>query len=277
MNKVSFLKLITNSETINVQEEIPGLIFLDAKQEYPIANSNSIEIKGIDGELPGSITYSSFNLIIRLGFDGFDSIDSYLAEDALRKLFFRREYYYIITSDSPNKKYAVENPQIAPSVKDSSTIEFELTFKVYKGYSESLYLTDQFSLGDGKWQFENGLVPDSDIKYKHTRTLFEIFNGSSDTIDPRHSHKLKIRIRLATETGFKIINKKTGDVFEYIGELKANQSFLIDGGYPYKDQKRCGRQTNHGIIRLAPGYNTFEVWGKISKFEIEFVFPFIYR
>lgn len=277
MNKVSFLKLITNSETINVQEEIPGLIFLDAKQEYPIANSNSIEIKGIDGELPGSITYSSFNLIIRLGFDGFDSIDSYLAEDALRKLFFRREYYYIITSDSPNKKYAVENPQIAPSVKDSSTIEFELTFKVYKGYSESLYLTDQFSLGDGKWQFENGLVPDSDIKYKHTRTLFEIFNGSSDTIDPRHSHKLKIRIRLATETGFKIINKETGDVFEYTGKLKANQSFVIDGVYAYKDEKRCGRQTNHGILRLAPGYNTFEVWGKISNFEIEFVFPFIYR
>ena len=76
---------------------------------------------------------------------------------------------------------------------------------------------------------------------------------------------------------FKIINKKTGDVFEYKGSLKANQSFVIDGGYAYKDEKRCGRQTNHGILKLAPGYNTFEVWGKISNFEIEFVFPFIYR
>lgn len=277
MTESRWLKIVTDKETIDLEEQLPGLIFLDTKQEYPVLYDSKVVINGLDGELPGAISFAPFNLILRFGVDGHDTEDVYLAEQKLRNLFFKRNYYFVITSDLPNKKFAVSNPTITPTVKDSSSIELEVTFQVYKGYSESLYLTDQFSLGDGKWQFENGLVPDSDIKYKHTRTLFEIFNGSSDTIDPRHSHDLKIRIRLATETGFKIVNKETGDVFEYTGKLKANQSFLIDGGYVYKDEKRCGRQTNHGILRLAPGYNTFEVWGKISNFEIEFVFPFIYR
>lgn len=272
-----WIKLITKEETINITNTLGNCIFLDAKTEFPNSENENINVKGADGVLPSTTTFAPFNLVVRIGFDGQDEIDVNLFELKLRSLFYRRYPFHVVTSDNPGIKYPVLNPEIQEDVLDFSSTVYELTFSVYEGYSESLYLTDQFSLGDGKWQFENGLVPDSDIKYKHTRTLFEIFNGSSDIIDPRHNHKLKIRIRLATETGFKIINKETGDVFEYTGELKANQSFVIDGGYAYKDEKRCGRQTNHGILRLAPGYNTFEVWGKISNFEIEFIFPFIYR
>lgn len=272
-----WIKLITKEETINITNTLSNCIFLDAKTEFPNSENENINVKGADGVLPSTTTFAPFNLVVRIGFDGQDEIDVNLFELKLRSLFYRRYPFHVVTSDNPGIKYPVLNPEIQEDVLDFSSTVYELTFSVYEGYSESLYLTDQFSLGDGKWQFENGLVPDSDIKYKHTRTLFEIFNGSSDTIDPRHSHELKIRVRLATDTGFKIVNKATGDIFEYKGSLKANQSFVIDGGYAYKDEKRCGRQTNHGIITLAPGYNTFEVWGKISNFEIEFIFPFIYR
>lgn len=274
MEKV--IKIITDNETINLTD-LAGLTFLDYVDGDVQIKNNNLEINGVDGTLPSASSFSSYELELRCIFKGVDTKDYHLFKQKLRTIVYRRDPYYIWHSDAPGKKYAV-----IPISTDVENIydrngEITLKFNVFKGYSESLYLTDQFSLGDGKWQFENGLVPDNDIKYKHTRTLFKIFNGSSDTIDPRHSHKLKIRIRLATETGFKIINKETGDVFEYTDELKANQSFVIDGGYAYKDEKRCGRQTNHGILRLAPGYNTFEVWGKISNFEIEFVFPFIYR
>lgn len=270
------VKLITDDRTINLTD-FKNFIYLDFLEDDVQVQENNVEINGVDGVLPGAVTFAPFNLDLRFVFSGHDTEDYHLFKSKLRSIIYQRKPYYVWHSDMPGKKYAV-----IPSATEIEGIydrngEITLKFMVYKGYSESLYLTDQFSLGDGKWQFESGLVPDSDIKYKHTRTLFEIFNGSSDTIDPRHSHKLKIRIRLATETGFKIINKETGDIFEYKGSLKANQSFVIDGGYAYKDEKRCGRQTNHGILRLAPGYNTFEVWGKISNFEIEFVFPFIYR
>ena len=63
-------------------------------------------------------------------------------------------------------------------------VKFELTFSVYKGYSESLYATDNFSLSNGKWQFESGLVVDDSIKYNHTTSGFKIYNGSDDVINP---------------------------------------------------------------------------------------------
>lgn len=266
-----------NDEITTTLTDIKGLKFLDYEEEGVELQTNTQAINGVDGVLLGPSTFGPFNLVLNFSFKGVDNKDYKLVKQKLRGLLFRREPFYIWHSDAPGKKYAVYCEENAIEDLTSYFGTFTIKFTVYKGYSESLYLTDQFSLGDGKWQFENGLVPDNTIKYKHTRSLFDIFNGSNDTINPRHSHELKIRIRLATDTGFKLVNKETGDIFEYKGKLKANQSFLIDGGYPYKDQKRCGRQTNHGIIRLAPGYNTFEVWGKISNFEIEFVFPFIYR
>jgi len=251
--------------------------FLESEITEVNTKTKEQEISGVDGVLVGANTFDAFELTLKFYYNGVDNSDLILFTEKIKRIIHTRNPMYVVHSEMARRKYAFNSAKIEWEKITNSDVTFSIVFNCFKGYSESLYPTDQFSLGDGKWQFESGLVPDSNIKYKHTRTLFDIFNGSSDTIDPRHGHKLKIRVRLATETGFKIINKKTGDVFEYKGSLKANQSFVIDGGYAYKDEKRCGRQTNHGIITLAPGYNTFEVWGKISDFEIEFIFPFIYR
>ena len=271
-----WVKMITDEGTINLTD-IDGLMYLDFKEEDVETVTNNVSIQGIDGVIPGASSFDPYNLVLRFVYSGVDIQDYHLLKAKLRGTLYQRTPFYIVHSDMPGKKYAVITESTAIEDLYGRNGEFEITFTVYKGYSESLYDTDQFSLIDGKWQFESGLVPDNTISYKHNRSLFDIYNGSHDTIDPRHEHRLKIRVRLATDTGFKLVNKATGDVFEYKGSLKANQSFVLDGGYAYKDQARCGRQTNHGIIRLAPGYNTFEVWGKISKFEIEFIFPFIYR
>ncbi len=264
-----------NSTT--VLTDMKGLTFLDAREEGIEVKVNSIDVQGTDGVILGPASFGPFPLVLRFFYKGVDTQDYKLMKQKLRGMLYKRTPFYIVHSDMPGKKYAVYCEDNAITDVGHQNGEFEITFTVYKGYSESLYETDQFSLIDGKWQFESGLVPDNTIKYIHNRSLFDIFNGSQDTINPRYSHRLKIRIQLETDTGFKLVNKATGDVFEYKGTLKANQSFILDGGYAYKDEKRCGRQTNHGIITLAPGYNTFEVWGKISNFEIEFIFPFIYR
>lgn len=270
------VKIITNDKTINLTD-FDNFIYLDFVENDVQIKTNTTEINGMDGVLTGASNFAPFDLELNFVFSGVDIKDYHLFKSKLRSIIYQREPYYIWHSDMPGKKYAVLPS--ATEIEDmySRNGKITLKFSVFKGYSESLYLTDQFSLIDGKWQFEGGLVPDNTIKYIHNRSLFDIFNGSNDTINPRYSHKLIIRIQLATDTGFKIVNKATGDIFEYKGSLKANQSFVIDGGYAYKDKERCGRQTNHGIITLAPGYNTFEVWGKISNFEIEFIFPFIYR
>ena len=268
---------IFNDTFTTMLTNIKGLKFLDYEEEGVEVQTNTQSVNGVDGVLMGPSTFGPFNLVLNFSFKGVDNKDYKLVKQKLRGLLFQRDPFYIWHSDSPGKKYAVyceEN-----SIENLTPIfgTFSIKFVVYKGYSESLYPTDQFSLGDGKWQFESGLVPDRNIKYKHTRQKFSIYNGSSDTINPRMRHQLQIWIRLKTTTGFRLVNKTTGDVFEYKGKLDTNQSFLIDGAYPYIEKKRCGRLTNHGLITLAPGYNDFEIWGTVSNVEMQFIFPFIYR
>lgn len=271
------MRFFNDKESYYLDEVIPRIRFLDATEEDVETNVNSLEIKGTDGVMMGPSTFGPFKLILRFSYIGEDITDYKLVKTKLRNLLYQRNPYYVVHSDMPGKKYAVycENNAIEDLTSKFGT--FEMTFQVYKGYSESLYKTDQYSLMSDKWQFESGVMPDADIKYKHTRQKFSIYNGSSDTINPRMRHQLKIWIRLKTNTGFKLVNKTTGDVFEYKGKLETNQSFLIDGAYPYIEKERCGRLTNHGLITLVPGYNDFEIWGTVSDFEIQFIFPFIYR
>ncbi|RXY89704.1 phage tail protein [Salmonella sp. 3DZ2-4SM] len=277
-----WLKLITENGTVVVQEEIPGLLFLGARESPPVAISNNVKMQGVDGELPGIINYDPFNLTIYLGFDGYDIEDVDLAEQKIRGLFNTRTRYYVVHSQMPGKKYAVDPPDIGPpEFLDATALTFEITFTVYKGYAESLYDTDQFSLMSDNWQFESGLLPDNEITYTHKRSDFKIFNGSSDTINPRMRHKLKIYMQLNANNGFRLVNKTTGDIFQYKQAIDINTPLVIEGGYPYlivnDKYSRCGRSTNHGIITLAPGYNKFEIWGNADDVNIKFIFPFIYR
>lgn len=277
-----WLKLITDNGTVNVQEEVPGLLFLGARESPPVAITNNVKIQGVDGELPGVITYDPYELTINIGFDGYDIEDVQLAEQKLRGIFNTKGRYFIIHSQTPGKKYAVDPPSIGPpNFLDATSLSFEVSFNVYKGYSESLHETDEFSLSNGNFQFESGVLPDSNTSYRFNRAMFEVLNGSSDTIDPRHRHKLKIIIRMTTDEGFRLVNKTTGDIFEYKSDLDINRQMTLDGGYPYIQQNdvraRCGRLTNHGLITLAPGVNKFEVWGNFKNLDVQFIFPFIYR
>ena len=179
----------------------------------------------------------------------------------------------------PGIKYAVYCEENAITDIAHKYGEFEITFVVYKGYSESLYETNQYDKTSDKWQFGNGLLVNDDIKYKHNATSFRIFNGSSDTIAPfPHRHKLVIKINVNAPNGFKLINRTTGDVFGYKKAIKSNQQLIINGVYPTINSKRVGINTNHEWLSLAPGYNDIEITGSdITQSTVEFIFPFIYR
>lgn len=275
-----WVKIITEEGTFNINDNV-GFMYLDFEEEDVETTTNSQEIKGTDGIILGANTFAPFNLKLRFVYVGADIKDYHLFKSKLRGILYRRKPFYVVHSDMPGKKYAV--------VTDSTEIEnvydrngtIDVTFNVYKGYSESLYDTDQFSLGNGNWQFESGLLPDNTTAYRYNKQMFEILNGSSDTIDPRQRHKLKIIIRLNTNKGFRLVNKTTGDVFEFKSDLDINRQLTIDGAYPYMQvndvRGRCGRLTNHGLITLAPGINKFEIWGTVTDLDIQFIFPFIYR
>ncbi|HJG55326.1 MAG TPA: phage tail family protein [Staphylococcus arlettae] len=280
MAEEKWVKILENN-TNTILTDLEGFKFLEAEEEDVEVVTNTQETKGTDGEMVGPSNFGPFNLKLRFSYKAVDIKDYKLFKTKVRNLIYKRKPYYVIHSDQPGKKYAVicEGNAIEDLTNKFGT--FEITFTVYKGYSESLYDTDNFNLSDGLWQFESGVLPDSATSYEHTRQHFEILNGSSDTINPRLRHKLKIYMRLDAPNGFKLINTTTGDIFEYKEAIDSNDRLLIDGAYPWLlhdlQDKRCGRNTNHGVITLAPGVNKFEIWGNITNASTKFTFPFIYR
>ena len=259
--------------------DIKGLKFLDFEEEDVDARVNATEIQGMDGVLMSPFSFGPFNLKLRFFYRGTDSKDYRLMKQKLRGMLFKRTPYFINHSDMPGIKYAVYCEENAITDIAHKYGEFEITFVVYKGYSESLYETNQYDKTSDKWQFGNGLLVNDDIKYKHNATSFRIFNGSSDTIAPfPHRHKLVIKVNINAPNGFKLINRTTGDIFAYKKAIKSNQQLIINGVYPTINGKRVGINTNHEWLSLAPGYNDIEITGTdITQSTVEFIFPFIYR
>lgn len=264
------------SQTIT---DIPNLSFLDFEEEGVEAQTNSLEIKGTDGVLLGPTTFGPFNLILNFSFKGEDTRDLRLLKQKLRTLLFRREPYYIWHSDMPGKKYAVYCESNENEDLTNSFATFKVTFVVYKGYSESIDDTSQFSLDNGRWQFESGVLATSDVHYSHDHTAFRIYNGSSDTINPVMRHNFKLIIHATTPKGLKITNETTGDVFEYKESLNYANELVINGVHPFLDRKqRVGKYTNFEWITLAPGYNQIVITGEhLKKVQTEWIFNFIYR
>ena len=257
--------------------DMPYLKLLDYKEEDVDVRTNTLEVKGRDGVLVGPSTFGPFKLILRFYYKGHDLHDYNLMKQRMRGLLFRREPYYIVHSFMPGKKYAVQCESNAITDVNDKAGEFEVTFIVYKGFSESLRDTLDVDFLSDNWQFEGGLISDKEIKYKHNSKRFEIWNGSFDTIDPL-TYKLKIRISANAPNGFKMTNHMTGQTVIYNGSLQSYQTLTFVGVHPVIGSERVGANTNHEWIELLPWFNNIEIDGVgVSNVSAEFEFDFIYR
>lgn len=267
------------NDDINIKlTDIPNLKFLDFIEEGVEVKANTVEMNGTDGVLVGPNSFDPFNLILNFSFKGHDTTDLRLIKQKLRGLLFRREPYYVWHSDLPGKKYAVYCTEDGNESLTNSFATFAVTFVVFKGYSESLDETSKFSLSNGRWQFEGVARADDSIKYTHTSDYFDIYNGSSDTIDPLLRHKLQIQIKADAPEGITIRNLTTEDKFVYKKPLTPSKTLTIQGVHPLLDGNRVGIDTNWQWITLAPGYNTIKIENdSIKSVETKWSFNFIYR
>ncbi len=271
------VKLIFDNETINLTDN-EGFIYMDFLEDDVQVQDNNIEINGVDGVLPGAITFAPFNLELRFVYSGIDTEDYHLFKSKLRSIIYQRKPYYVWHSDMPGKKYAVLPQNTEIEDKFGRNGEITLKFLVWKGYSESLKDTSQFSLSSGDWQFEAVARADNSIKYTHTSDYFDIYNGSSDTIDPLLRHKLQIQIKADAPNGITIRNLTTEDKFVYKKPLTPSKTLTIQGVHPILDGNRVGIDTNWQWITLAPGYNTIKIEDdSIISVETKWSFNFIYR
>ena len=258
--------------------DIYGLNFLDYELIESSVKTNEIDMPGIDGVMVGTNTLEPFDIVLNFFFDGADKHDLNLFAEKLRKKLRRRDPFYLRHSYLPGIKYAINSAEINYEKLNHSDAEITMTFHCYKGYSESFKETNEYSLYSDNWQFENNLLSDSNIKYKHNTTSFSIYNGSTDTINPLLRHKFKLLINIDAPNGFKLENKTTGDVFEYKKPIKINTQIMIQGVHPFIGNSRIGIDTNWKWITLDAGYNEIEITGKnIGETSTQWIFPFIYR
>ncbi len=254
------------------------LRFLEAIEEEVAPTFDTVEINGSDGVLPGQITFAPFKLTLRFSYKATDITDYRLFKSNIRGILFRRTPFYIINSDLPGKKYAVvcESNTITDITSKFGT--FEVTYTVYKGFSESVNTTDDEFLFEYNWMFDNGIPLDFTPKYLHETNQFTIWNGSTDKIDPRNlHHQLQILLNVNATNGFELVNYTTGDVFKYNKSISSNVDFVLSGIHAYRDQNKVGIDTNRGVITLAPGKNEFKIKGDVTSQKVLFKFPFIYR
>lgn len=268
---------IFNDDFSTTLTDLKGLKFLDAKEEGVEVIPNTVETKGRDGVRIGRASFGTFKLVLRFFYRGTDTQDYKLFKHKLRGLLFRRDPFFIVHSDMPAIKYAVYCEENAITDIGTKFGEFEVTFVVIKGFSESLKDTLDVNFLSDNWQFESGLITDQDVSYRHNRKGFKIWNGSNDTIDPLN-HKLIIRIKADAPNGLSLVNHTTGDRFIYYGTLKSSQTLTLNGTHPIIGNKRVGFESNLDWINLAEGMNNIAIEGNnITNVYTEFEFNFVYR
>src|SRR5699024_8067018 len=149
--------------------------FLESEITEVDTKTKEQEIAGADGVLVGANTCGSFELTLKFYYDGIDNSDLILFTDKIKGIIHTRTARYVVHSEMPGRKYAFNSAKIEWEKITNSDITFSIVFNCFKGYSESLKETDQFSLSSGDWQFENGVLAEDNIKYKHNTTSFKIY------------------------------------------------------------------------------------------------------
>ena len=260
---------ITDNQCKLLESEITEVVTQPTEQE----------MQGRDGVLVGPNTFGPFDLSLKFFYNGVDEPDLYAFTEKIKKIVHSKYPRYVVHSDMPGRKYGFNVAQIEWEKINHADATFTITFHCYKGYSESLTRTDDKIYRNSTWQYENGLKVDKDISYIHKNWAFEIWNGSTDTIDPVMHHYLKIVINANAPNGLTIENETTGDIFEYHEPLKYKDELMIQSVHPILNQnKRVGKNTNYQWITLAPGYNKIHIYGKkLSKIKTQWIFNFIYR
>ena len=150
---------------------------------------------------------------------------------------------------------------------------FSVEFDLPSGFRQSIAWSDKLA---ENLQFGMTLPTNSTLQYEFTDKSFKVYNPSDIAIEPYDKrHQLDI---IVTGQGLpNVTNHTTGDNFQMTsGNLSDGDKLIIHNGVQYTlNGNPIERNTNHGTINLAMGWNEFTVTG-CSKSNITFSFPFLY-
>lgn len=237
----------------------------------PIHTRESVD--GRNGFIDTGTTLDSKQIDSSITVVAADQYDYPLFRNEIFMLFDSREYFYIVPDEEPGKRYKVKYDSPYSFSRTADIGEFDLTFVSDSSFVESLGTTlDPLTFESELWQVGQGLSAE-DLEYIHNTNSFSIFNAGVE-IDPR---ELPLKITyVGASSGLTITNSTTGDTWSYNSNSLASDEIVLDRVQSFKNGVSIFGDTNHKLIKLAPGWNDFVISGTDGEFEIKFDFRFQY-
>ncbi|AVS30192.1 TPA: phage tail family protein [Listeria monocytogenes] len=272
---MSDLFLELNGKVHSLSETFPGLSVQEVSRQSPQLSMETAEIAGTDGVIPGMTQFKPFIFSAKCNLQAHDIPDYHLAVREIYEFLFQRDSYYIWSDQMPGIRYEVHPKPVDFSRESDRVGLLTIEFDVFKGYAESRGTSlDPMTFEVDLWQMGMNLSNRDDLFYIFKENTFRVYNAGSDRVNPLMRHELDIAM---TANGTPTIhNLTTGESFEYQKELRKTDVLLLNNIYPLVNNRRVGKDTNHGIITLEKGWNDFEIKG-VTDVTIAFNFPFIYR
>jgi hypothetical protein len=268
-----------NGTWVNIKDEpsLQGLTFFGLTVQSPQPVTSYQTNPGVDGEIdPGNAGFGPRTIEARFFFAGEDLTDFELACRDIWSYFYERDPYCIRSSANPAIRYRVRAQPFDPNRIAVITMQFSIVFDLLSGFGESIGTTlDMFTYEAGLWQYGMHLPNGRDLAYVFNTSSFKVYNASDIDINPMQHHELQIA--LTCEGTPTVTNKTTGDVFQMKQAVTKDDVLLLNGIYPYLNDNRCGRLTNHGIITLKrKAWNDIEITG-VTNIDISWMFHFLYH
>lgn len=247
----------------------------DIQVSLPTMSHTTESIDGRHGNIDLGSTLEPREITVRGYFQSYDKDSFGMYRDRLSKLFVSTEAFYLIDSRQPWKRWLVKQNGSwdANRVPFHNVGEVEVSF-VTMGlpYATSAATSLQpRTWQDNGWFWGSGISwSDEDFVFD-TNTIF-LNNYGDVTVNPRFMD-LTIVFHGKSD-GLSIANLTTGDRWDYNGTTDADDVIRIDGIRSTKNGISIVRDTNKGLITLAPGVNELFVAGTIADASTNFEFIF---
>jgi phage-related protein len=247
-----------------------GISIVSFKIGTPTMRNHYEEIDYRDGLINNGTTYGERTISSSFEFASKDHFDFPQVRNQLFKVFVSKDPYYITDTREPHKRWLVKPGSFTPEQVVILVGKFDIDFTCLFPYAESTITT----LNPAQLEGFTQMSAPGEIFYRFTTNSFSIWNEGDIPIDPR-TQPLIITFKGAS-SGLRIKNLTSGDEWVYQSNTIADDTIRLDGIRSFKQDVSIFGQTNKKLIILVPGWNSFEITGATSPFEISFDFRFYY-
>lgn len=270
------MKIITRNETILVKDY--GLRALDYDIPSPSLTHTTEKMDGTDGEKRTESYYNPRPIKVPMRLRTNDSKGMPRLKRKFNQLFAQREEFFVVFDKEPWRRWKVQLN--SPVEWDNVSVYFsqaEIDLICHSGFAESIGTTLSMPLTDDGYYYSigEGKIDEGDpvIQYTFDQASFSLFNDSDIFLEPENK---EMRIILKGQLNNPIIrNLTTGDEWSWAGTATAADEIVLNGIRSLKNDVSVFGQTNKKVIRLAPGWNDFEIVGA-SAFTVSFDLRFYY-